>query len=494
MRKQSNLILRSSIYMLLAVSAISCNKLVEVDEPIDSITAKKMYKNETQAETALAGVYYELINGYGTRPDPFLNSFAAGLSVYTSGLSSDEFNVSSANKPAYALAISKVTLTNYDFVTRIWNSAYHTIYNANAVIEGIADAKNSSMRDSVKVQYTAEAKFLRAFCYFNLVNYFGELPIALTTDFNQTKSIARSSVQTVYAQILSDLQDAERDLPAHYEAGKMERIRANSWVAKAMLAKVHLYMGNYPQAAAKASELIAQPGTFQMVPLSDVFLAPSKEAIFQLKQTNQGTDFRNATPQGFFFIPNDRYKDGAQLWLTDQLISAFEAGDQRWEIWTDSTMQSNTGTTLKVWYPTKYKTGRYNAVLNAPSPEYTMVLRLAEMYLIRAEARANGADGGHTKAIEDLNAVRLRTGLDGLSMGLDIEAVKEAVAHERQIELFAEGGNRWFDLKRTGKASALLSSMPAKQPWEGDYQLLYPIPVPEIEANRNILQNNGYIR
>jgi hypothetical protein len=494
MRNITNHLLRYSIYILLTVLAISCNKLVEVGEPIDAITAKKMFRNEAQAESALAGVYYELINGYGTRPEPFLSSFAAGLSVYAGGLSADEFNVNSINKTAYALATSKLTLTNNDYPTRIWNSAYHTIYNAVSVIEGITTTENSSMRDSVKVQYIAEAKFLRAFCYFYLVNYFGDLPLVLTTDFNKTRTMSRSSVQVVYAQILSDLQDAERDLPAHYEAGKKERVRANKWTAKAMLAKVHLYMKNYPLAAAKASELIAESGTFQMEPLTNVFLAQSKEAIFQLKQTNQTSDIRNATAQGYFFIPIDRYKDGAAIWLTDQLINAFEAGDQRWEIWADSTMQSNNGPNLKVWYPAKYKTGRYNAVLNAPSPEYTMVLRLAEMYLIRAEARANGADGGHTKAIEDLNAVRLRTGLGALSMSLDAEAVKEAVAHERQIELFAECGNRWFDLKRTGKASALLSNMPAKQPWEGDYQLLYPIPVPDIEANRNIQQNTGYIR
>ncbi len=78
------------------------------------------------------------------------------------------------------------------------------------------------------------------------------------------------------------------------------------------------------------------------------------------------------------------------------------------DMWTDSTMQSNSGLNVKVWYPVKYKTGRSNSVTGAPSPEYSMVLRLAEMYLIRAEARANGADGGHTKAIEDLNAIRFQ--------------------------------------------------------------------------------------
>lgn len=494
MRNLSHYTLRFAVCILLFLSAIACKKLVEVGEPIDAITANKMYKNESQAENALVGVYYELINGNGNNSDPFSTAFAAGLSTFAGGLSADEFTVSSANNPGYALATNKLTLLNSQYATSIWNSAYHTIYNANAVIEGIAAAENAVMRDSVKVQYTAEAKFLRAFCYFYLVNYFGDLPITLTVDFQKVINVSRSPVPTVYTQILKDLEDAERDLPASFAAGKNERVRASKWAAKAMLAKVHLAQGNYPQAAAKASELISETALFNLPPLGNVFLANSKEAIFQLKQTNQGANLRNATAEGSNFIPSDRFNGSALAALTDQLIAAFEKGDQRWEIWTDSTLQTSSGLNVKVWYPVKYKTGRYNAVLNAPSPEYTMVLRLAEMYLIRAEARANGADGGHTKAIEDLNAVRLRTGLADLPMTMEVNAVKDAVAHERQIELFAEWGNRWLDLKRTGKASATLSSLPSKQPWEGDYQLLYPIPVREIETNRNIQQNTGYIR
>ncbi len=94
------------------------------------------------------------------------------------------------------------------------------------------------------------------------MNFFGDVPLALTVDFNQTVRVAKSPVQAVYAQILKDLQVAERDLPAHYDAGKNERVRANKWAAKALLAKVHLYMGDYPQAAAKASELIAATDHF----------------------------------------------------------------------------------------------------------------------------------------------------------------------------------------------------------------------------------------
>ncbi len=99
----------------------------------------------------------------------------------------------------------------------------------------------------------------------------------------------------MYAQILKDLQDAEKDLPAHYDAGKNERVRANKWAAKALLAKVHLFMGNYPQAAAKASELIAATNYFYTGTTRQYLPGAKQEAIFQLKQTNMGTNIRNAT-------------------------------------------------------------------------------------------------------------------------------------------------------------------------------------------------------
>jgi hypothetical protein len=124
--------------------------------------------------------------------------------------------------------------------------------------------------------------------------------------------------------------------------------------------------------------------------------------------------------------------------------------------------------------------------------EYYMVLRLAEQYLIRAEAEANGAGGGTAAAIADLNVIRGRAGLPALSPSLTPAQVITAVAHERQTELFAEWGHRWLDLKRTGQAGAVLSVIPLKQPWLGAYQLLYPIPFTETQDDPNLVQNPGY--
>jgi hypothetical protein len=121
-----------------------------------------------------------------------------------------------------------------------------------------------------------------------------------------------------------------------------------------------------------------------------------------------------------------------------------------------------------------------------------MMLRLAEVYLVRAEAEANGAGGGVLAALADLNVVRARAGVLALSTTLTQAQVLTAVARERQVELFAEWGHRWLDLKRTNKAHDVLSAMSSKQPWAGDYQLLYPVPPVEIQVNPRLEQNREY--
>lgn len=174
--------------------------------------------------------------------------------------------------------------------------------------------------------------------------------------------------------------------------------------------------------------------------------------------------------------------------LTNQLLSGFDAGDQRKLAWVGNKVYLG----QSYYYPNKYKVGRGNSVVNQPAKEYYMVLRFAEAYLIRAEASANGAPGGTAAAITDLNIIRDRADLEDLSEDLSKPEVIDAVAKENQTEFFAEWGHRWFDLKRTGKASAVLSAIPLKQPWTGDYQLLFPIPLAEITRDHFLIQNPDY--
>lgn len=501
MRIYSRYILPVFVTITLTVTLASCKKMVSIDEPIDTVTSEKIYSTELQAEGVLVGAYNSLIHGpvtaIGTDPtSAFYKSFGGGLATLAGGFSAGEFtNFSGASDVQMtALVTNKLSILNNEYPTNLWKSAYNVIYIANSVIEGISASTSARLRDSVKVQLMAEAKFLRAFSYFHLTNFFGDVPLALTSDFNKTVNLRKATQRDVYAQIRKDLLEAQKELAADYSVSGGKRVRANKWAATALLAKVYLFTGDNENAAAQATAVINQTTFFEIEQnLNDVFLTGSREAIFQLMPTNQDGRMKNATAEGFSMLPVVPYVSPGSIMLSNELLGAFESGDQRREDWTDSTYNIlNNVSAGKSWYPTKYKIGSSNSAVNAPHKEYYMVFRLAEMFLIRAEARANGADGGHVEGIKDLNVIRRRALLGELALNLSADAVKAAVAQERQIELFAEWGNRWLDLKRTGKASALLSVVPHKKPWAGDYQLLYPIPVSEIENNRNLIQNLDY--
>ena len=174
-------------------------------------------------------------------------------------------------------------------------------------------------------------------------------------------------------------------------------------------------------------------------------------------------------------------------YVSKELENDFEMEDQRKAAWfyRDS-LQGK-----PVYQAYNYKTGQAKSSITGTVTEYSVVLRLAEQYLIRAEAQALG-NLSLNQAITDLNVIRKRAGLDNLPITLSKNEVTKAIEHEREIELFAEWGHRWFDLKRTGRAHDVLSAVQIKQPWTGDYQLLYPIPRSEIITNQNLIQNPGY--
>ncbi len=472
--------------LVLVVVALffSCNKLVEIPEPKDTLTTTKVFSTDAQAQSAMSGLLSTMINGsaiISVLPANFSN----GVVTYLNGLSADELTVVASGAGKNLFNTNTLVAGVQD---QIWPTAYRSIYDANAIVEGIEASTSAMLKPLTRVTLTAEAKFIRAFSYFYLVNTYGDVPLVLTTDFNKTVNLPRTAVATIYQQMISDLTDAVNGLPADYATGGGERIRPNKWAAKALLARVYLFTGNNTGAIKEATDVIAQNSLYQlqMTDLNQVFLKNNTEAIWQLAQNSENRDFGNATPEGYYFQPNST--GAIYTVISNELINAFESGDLRRSSWINSTVFPAGGTTYV--YPYKYKVGVNNRVISAPTTEYYMVLRLAEQYLIRAEAEA--INGESDLAIDDLNVIRKRAGLGDLPKTLTKDALLAAVAKERQTELFVEWGHRWMDLKRTGKASAVLSAMPLKQPWLGDYQLLYPIPVEEIRKDHFLIQNPKY--
>jgi hypothetical protein len=301
------------------------------------------------------------------------------------------------------------------------------------------------------------------------------VPLVTSTDFAVTESQPRDSVSAVYAQIEADLADAQRVLPAGYlstAAFPGARTRPNRLAAMALLARVWLYRGQW-QPAEQEADTVIESGLYQLESPDSVFLSSSREAIWQLQPVNSSL----TTVEAGLFIP---IRPGVKpaYTLTSEWLNAVEAGDLRRVYWTDSVVIND----AVFVYPYKYKL----ASLSTVDTEYNMVLRLAELYLIRAEARVR--QGDVTGGANDLNVVRLRAGLPATTAD-DVPGLLAAILHERQIELVAEFGHRWLDLKRLGLADAVLGA--EKPGWTGT-DTLYPIPAQELTENPALVQNPGY--
>ncbi|WP_341835625.1 RagB/SusD family nutrient uptake outer membrane protein [Chitinophaga pollutisoli] len=467
--------------------ATGCNKLLDIKDPVNSITTNQVFQNDEQAATALNGLYSYLISG-GEFEAAY--SLPLGTELYSAGAitmaaahSADElYHPSlSGQYDFYPEGANKLSLQRLGRTFRIWNTAYKAIFNANALIEGVKASESRELTEAYRKRVLGEALAVRAMTFFYLVNLFENIPLALSIDFNKTQNLPSAKPSEVYQQIIRDLEEASGYLSDNYEGNNNERIRVSKWYVKGMLARVYLFTKNYEAAYRHANDVIGQTALFQLETLNRAFAFDSHEVIFQLKQINIHNGRGNATPEGIAMTGK---------YMTPMLVNAFEAGDNRKTAWTKAIGGASTSNPAG-FSPAKYKIDAFNHEVGGIRSEYYVVMRLAEMHLIRAEANMGRGTANKNNAIDDLNEIRQRAGLGILPYTITDTEVTAAIAQERRIELFAEWGHRWLDLKRTGKASEVLSQIAYKQPWS-DHQLLYPIPPDEILRGNQLSQNIGY--
>ncbi|OQP49179.1 hypothetical protein A4D02_29745 [Niastella koreensis] len=453
---------RCTFFCLISITCIlsitGCKKLVHVDEPGDSLTMSTVFSNDSLAQAAVAGLYVKIMSS----PKLFLNG---GMSLYPA-LSADELQ--RANLPNFEDQFfnNSISPTNTLLNTNLWKAAYTYIYQCNICMEGLQ--KSTGVSAALKKQLLGEVQFVRALCYHYLVNLFGDVPLALGTNADVNAMLSRAPVDQVYQQIVADLTNASEELPDYYNL----HTRPTKYAAQALLARVYLYTRQWGKAAEIAS-IVINSSRFWLEPeLNNVFTAGSNEIIFQWVPVGD----RMNSAEGFIFVPVNQKLN---YWLSKDLLDVFESGDLRRLKWVNPV---TIGTTT-YYYPYKYK------VITSPPPihEYNVVLRLAEQYLIRAEAYAqlNRVDS----AVNDLNAIRSRAELPVFSTTISADECLVRIEQERRIELFAEWGHRWFDLKRTNRANAVLNSKGSS--WSTDDQL-YPIPASELLLAPNLGQNPGY--
>ncbi|HEY8929563.1 MAG TPA: RagB/SusD family nutrient uptake outer membrane protein [Mucilaginibacter sp.] len=479
--------------LLLDLGMAGCKKLVEVSAPPTSLSNGNVYQNDKTAISVLTGIYTNISGASFTSPGISSISLYAGLSADELTLFSGAADITQKAFFTNALTSSNVSGSGPDF----WTVYYQTIFYANSAIEGLNNS--TSLTPAVKQQLLGEAEFIRAFCYFYLVNLYGDVPLVLTTDYKANSSIARSPKSQVYEQIIRDLKDAESKLSSTYLDATLlnssaERVRPSRWAATAMLAKVYLYYGNltgdaanYTNAESESSLLIGNASLFGLTTLDNTFLNASlgnNEAIWQIQPVAFGQD----TPDAAVFVlpPSGPSQATYTVFLSPQLLNAFENGDQRKSKWISSVTDTVAGTPTTYFFAYKYKVNDPNA----PVTEYETMLRLGEQYLIRAEVRAQL---GEPTAVDDLNAIRQRAGLAAYSGQVDKASLLNAILHERQVELFTEMGNRWLDLKRTATVDPVMTVVtPMKGGAWNPIQQLYPIPISDMKANPKLVQNPGY--
>jgi hypothetical protein len=487
LNRAAGIVIKNSCLILIAILPFEqsgCKKLVTVESPITSLTSTNVYNNDATAAAVLTGIYTSL-SQYNYQPGTSFNSISLA-----SGLSADELTLAGGSSNSNTLLaqfyLNALTAGNVTVPQGMWSVFYSNIYTVNVAIERLAES--NSLTPIVKQQLTGEAKFVRAFCYFYLTNLYGAVPLTTNSDFTVNALLSRSAPTLVYQQIIADLKAAQSLLSNDYvasdaESSTTERVRPNKWAATALLARAYLYTGDWADAAAQATAIISNSSMYSLTPLNNVFLKNNNEAIWQLQPVDAGWN----TPDARVFIlpltgPTIFSTPSYPAYLSLSLLTSFEPGDQRRVNWVDSVTTS--GATY--YYPYKYK----NATLNAAVTEYTMVLRLGEQYLIRAEVEAHGASGN---AVVDLDIIRNRAGLPNYAGPMDPASLLNAIYHERQVELFTEWGHRWLDLKRTGTVSSVMTTVAPlkKTTWNSGWQL-YPLPSYDIKLDPNLVQNPGY--
>jgi starch-binding outer membrane protein, SusD/RagB family len=486
--------LKNISFPLLIVFAnmTACKKFVTVDTPSTKTSTESAYKDDYSATAVLTGLYARMSTGYLTSVNLPATSLFEELSA--DNLSMVDVTINDQYRAFYQNVLEPQYL--YSGNTQYWTNVYNMMYNINASIEGLAN--NSFLTPEVSKRLLGEAYFLRGFCYFYLVNLYGDVPLILNTRYEESRRLSRTSVDSVYKQIESDLNNAEKLLDYNYVSadvikGTFERVRPNLAAVNALQARVYLYQKKYLAAEEAATKVLEQSSVYSLTDINSAFLKNSAETIWALQPVDNNFNTREA---GLYILPAGGPNYEHPVYTSMSLINSFESGDLRRLKWIDSVIAS--GGTIYA-YPAKYKVGFVDG--SKTFTEYTIVLRLSEQLLIRAEARSEM--GNIEGAVEDLNTIRTRsraaatTGnpnpLPAIPATSTSTELQQKIMQERRVELFAEWGHRWFDLKRTNTIDSVMIKAEEYKGgvWSG-YKALYPVPVSDILLNPAIVQNPGY--
>ena len=441
------------IFFLLQIILVSCKKFLDIS-PRDAVSDQVAIVDKASAETAVRGVYRALAadNYYGSAFQSI--GYLSGDNIQWTGSQSIVQQFISHNVRADNATIESV-----------WTAIYATINAANYIIAKVPAVTDPNLTQAEKSQLTGEAYFIRALAYFDLARTWGGVQITLTPTSSSSgkNGIRRSSLAQTYAQVLNDLNAADSLLPL---PSVQNPYRANRETVWALRARYHLYQKEWAQAEADATQVLNDTKNYSLLKPYSAFFANNvvgtKESVFELSYSATYTNGH----RGYWQPPAN---GGTRQWAPNDafiaLVNDAKTGGNR------NALVAKTAQGL--WYGNLY--------YRSPATDPAYVIRIAEIYLIRAEARAqqNNSEGARS----DLNAVRDRAGLSPVSAS-GKEDLLLAIENERRIE-FAFEPHRWFDLVRTGRAAAVLGLTDATK-------YVLPIPVNELNVDPSLEQNQGY--
>lgn len=376
-----------------------------------------------------------------------------------------------------------------------WNASYKAIAECNMVLNRAAGVE---MDATLKSRYTGEVKFIRALTYFNLVRIFGDVPLVTKEldNYKESYDYGRAPVAEVYDQIRKDLTDAVAALPDGYGSADVGRV--TSGAAKSILGKVYLTQGKFAEASAVLEEVISSGKYALEADFNNIFSTSnenSTEVIFSVRYLRGGLGLGSGF--GGNMVPGN---SGSAILKTGANNGSYNSEMPEWEsLYTEKDKRK----AISVGYyaagtPTAFYSSKFldqAATTPTDAENDWIVVRYADVLLMRAEALNELNKTAEAESL--VNMVRQRAGLANLT-GLTQENFRLAIEQERRLELSMEG-HRWFDLVRTGRALAVMNAhFAANAVFYGttyslkSHQLLFPVPLAQIQTNPKLTQNPGY--
>ncbi|TGE10388.1 RagB/SusD family nutrient uptake outer membrane protein [Hymenobacter fodinae] len=454
----------------LSLGLASCDKQLDID-PYQSVDAATALNNETNVGSAVVGMYARL-------DDP--NLYGTNLILVPELMAVNNYIRFQGSFQNYIQLANRTTNAQNTSAEGIWRAAYQAINQANLIIDALPVVSTANL----KSQYEGEARFVRADMHFELVRLYakqyqvggGNSQLGIPINLVPVKSVEeastlqpRATVEQVYAQVIEDLTKAIALLP------KNNGTRASSYTAKALLARVYLQQGNFAQAGTLADDVIKNSGKALSPTLQSVFTnRNSSETLLEIQQNDQNNAGTSNSGLATHFASIGQLGRG-DIQVLPAFAAQYEPTDARGEA---ALLYVGTGTRAGVLRSGKWTTYGQNIP----------VIRLAEMYLIRAEAAFRAGDT--PAALADINRIRTRSGATPL---IATQLSLATILRERQLELAFEGF-RIHDLKRTGTDIFIpaTGSNPATTfPITSD-RLVLPIPFRETNVNTTLVQNPGY--